>query len=64
MRQTCVIIRNFGVWLSLYYQIKLFIMRESLVEDVKIVENHKDIASILNEFFSNVIATLGRDSTI
>ena len=64
MRQTCVIIRNFGVWLSLYYQIKLFIMRESLVEDVKIVENHKDTASILNEFFSNIIATLGRDSTI
>ena len=38
--------------------------RITLVEDDKIVENHKDTASILNEFFSNIIATLGRDSTI
>ena len=31
----------------------------TLVEDDKIVENDKNTASILNEFFSNIIATLG-----
>ena len=30
LRQTSVIIRNFGVWLSIYYQTKLFLMRKSL----------------------------------
>ena len=34
-------------------------MRESLVEDDKIIENNKNTASILNEFFSNIITTLG-----
>ena len=34
-------------------------MRESVVEDDKIIENNKNTASILNEFFSNIIATLG-----
>ena len=33
-------------------------MRESVVEDDKIIENNKNTASILNEFFSNIIATL------
>ena len=33
--------------------------RITLVEDDKIVENHKNTASILNEFFSDVITTLG-----
>ena len=39
MRHTCVIIRNFEVWLSIYCHIKLFIMK-----------NDKNTASILNEF--------------
>ena len=30
-----------------------------LVEDGKIMENDKNTASILNEFFSNIITTLG-----
>ena len=33
--------------------------RITLVEDDKIIENDKNTASILNEFFSNIIATLG-----
>ena len=33
--------------------------RITLVEDDKIIENDKNTASILNEFFSNVITTLG-----
>ena len=33
--------------------------RITLVEDDKIIENDKNAASILNEFFSNVIITLG-----
>ena len=33
--------------------------RISLVEDGKIIENDKNTASILNEFFSNIITTLG-----
>ena len=31
----------------------------TLVEDGKIIENNKNTASILNEFFSNIISTLG-----
>ena len=56
-----MIIRNFGVWLSLYYQISNNVVhneRITLVEDDKIVENDKNTASILNEFFSNIITTL------
>ena len=33
--------------------------RITLVEDDKIIENDKNTASILNEFFSNIITTLG-----
>ena len=33
--------------------------RITLVEDDKIIENNKNTASILNEFFSNIISTLG-----
>ena len=33
--------------------------RITLVEDDKIIENDTNTASILNEFFSNIIATLG-----
>ena len=33
--------------------------RITLVEDDKVVENDKNTASILNEFFSNIITTLG-----
>ena len=33
--------------------------RITLVEDGKIIENDKNTASILNEFFSNIITTLG-----
>ena len=58
MRQTCVII-NFGVWLSLYYQIVVYNERITVVEGDKIVENDKNTASILNEFFSNMITSLG-----
>ena len=32
--------------------------RTTLVEDDKIVENDKNTASVLNEFFSNIITTL------
>ena len=39
MRHICVITRNFEVWLSIYYHIKLFIMK-----------NDKNTESILNEF--------------
>ena len=33
--------------------------RITLVEDDKIIENDKNTESILNEFFSNIITTLG-----
>ena len=33
--------------------------RITLVEDDKIIDNDKNTASILNEFFSNIITTLG-----
>ena len=33
--------------------------RITLVEDDKIIENDKNTASILNEFFSNIITALG-----
>ena len=33
--------------------------RITLVEDDKIIENNKNTASILNEFFSNIISALG-----
>ena len=59
MRRTFVIIRNFGGWLELYFQMKFFIMRITLVEDDKIVENDQNTAPTLNEFFSNTITTLG-----
>ena len=34
-------------------------MRKSLVENGNIVETDKNTASVLNEFFSNIITTLG-----
>ena len=37
----------------------VYIERITLVEDDKIIENDKNTASILNEFFSNIITTLG-----
>ena len=33
--------------------------RITIVEDDKIIENDKNTASMLNEFFSNIITTLG-----
>ena len=39
--------------------LKIFTERITLVEDDKIIENDKNTASILNEFFSNIITTLG-----
>ena len=55
-----MIIRNFGVWLSLLLSNKIvYNERTTLVEYDKIVENDKNTASILNEFFSNIITTLG-----
>ena len=60
MRKNCVIIRNFAVQLSLYYRIKLFVMNKiALIEQDNIAENNKKIATVLNEFFSNIITTLG-----
>ena len=60
MRQTSVIIRNFWVCLSLFYQIKFFPNENIiLVEDENIAENDKNRVSVLNEFFFNIITTLG-----
>ena len=60
MRQTSEIIRNFWVCLSLFYQIKFFPDENIiLVEDENITENDKNKVSVLNEFFFNIIATLG-----
>ena len=52
MRQTCVIIRNFGVSL-----LSNKVVYNERID--KIIENDKNTASILNEFFSNIITTLG-----
>ena len=60
MRQTSEIIKNFWVCLSLFYQIKFFPDENIiLVEDENITENDKNKVSVLNEFFFNIIATLG-----
>ena len=60
MRQTSEIIRNFWVCMSLFYQIKFFPDENIiLVEDENITENDKNKVSVLNEFFFNIIATLG-----
>ena len=60
MRQTSEIIRNFWVCLSLFYQIKFFPDENIiLVKDENITENDKNKVSVLNEFFFNIIATLG-----
>ena len=57
MRENCVIIR---LQLSLYYRIKLFVMNKiALIEQDNIAENNKKTATVLNEFFSNIITTLG-----
>ena len=42
------------LWNKVVYNEKI-----TLIEDDKIIENDKNTASILNEFFSNIIATLG-----
>ena len=60
MRQTFVIIRNFGgVVKPLLSSKVVHNERITLVEDDKIMENDKNTASILNEFFSNIITTVG-----
>ena len=60
MRHSCVIIRYFGgVVKPLLSNKVVYNERITLVEDDKIIENDKNTASILNEFFSNVITTLG-----
>ena len=56
MRRTCVVLRSFWVCLGLYYQIKLTRWQE--VDDDKIIENDKNTASVLNEFFSNIVTAL------
>ena len=52
--------KNFwGVFKPLLSNKVVYNERITLVEDDKIIENDKNTASILNEFFSNIITTLG-----
>ena len=62
MRKTCRIIRNIGAWLSLYYQITLFLMIKLFSLRMKI--SYKTIktlpsTSALSALFCKIIANLG-----
>ena len=60
MRQICVIIRNLlGVVKPLLSNKVVYNERITPIEDDKIIENDENTAFILNEFFSNIITTLG-----
>ena len=59
MRHLCDNKNFWGVVKPLLSNKVVYNERITLVEDDKIIENDKNTASILNEFFSNIITTLG-----
>ena len=59
MRHLCGNKNFWGVVKPLLSNKVVYNERITLVEDDKIIENDKNTASILNEFFSNVITTVG-----
>ena len=59
MRHLCDNKKFWGVVKTLLSNKVVYNKRITLVEDDKIIENNKNTASILNEFFSYIITTLG-----
>ena len=59
-KKLCDNTKFWGIILSLYYLIKLLLMKKiTLVEKDNIGENDKKIATVLKKFFSNIISNLG-----